>query len=591
MGINFHTWVLLLALALVFVAYYGYRNTTPTISRRLRIVLVSLRVAAFLLVVFLLMDPRYVYQTAHTEPARVVALIDHSASMSLPLRGPDSALSRFEKARGVSEDLRRIIESGKGTYSEAFFSGDLRATAADTVRADGQGTDIGPSLARLYEKYEGENLSAVILLSDGVETSDPLVRHYVPPVPVFAVGLGDTNAPEDVLIKDVDYSALVRAPSRSTIKASLRYTGKSGKRFALRLREANRDIFSKDTLFAAGTGEIKLEIPVDFPKAGRRAFVLEAVVEGYDAEDENNRRDIVVEAEKAGMRILIVDLLPAWELHFLSDFLRQDETFDFDLVSTLGERARPQQAGLEPSTDFVSKLDDYDALVLVSVNDGFMNQEVSRAITKFVRSDGKGLLVLPGHSSLFEHAAAWGRISDLLPVRGTPPHRFNLQFTSVHPGAQAATNPITAQLVPLFSQTDWQQRSPLLGYYSRIVPKTGVEVLLETDQQRFPAFIYQSVGKGRVALLSAGPLWRWKFLSDGNTMYDEMISRLLDVLSRGEDTERFVLYSKKNVYDSGETPKITAEIFDDRMQPVTGAAVRMEITRLQADGGEVPLDI
>jgi hypothetical protein len=146
-------------------------------------------------------------------------------------------------------------------------------------------------------------------------------------------------------------------------------------------------------------------------------------------------------------------------------------------------------------------------------------------------------------------------------------------------------------LVPLLSQTDWQQRSPLLGYYTPLVPKNGVEVLLETEGQRLPAFIYQSIGKGRVALLSVGPLWRWKFLSEGNAMYDEMISRLLDVLSRGEDTERFVLFSKKNVYDSGEAPTITAELFDEKMQPVTGAPVRMEISRIADDGSEIPLNI
>jgi hypothetical protein len=182
-------------------------------------------------------------------------------------------------------------------------------------------------------------------------------------------------------------------------------------------------------------------------------------------------------------------------------------------------------------------------------------------------------------------------MSDLLPVRGTPPHRFNLQFTSVRPGAQAATNPITSQLIPVLSQTDWQQRSPLLGYYSTLVSNNGVQVLLETDRPRVPAFTYQSVGKGRVALLSVGPLWRWKFLSEATTVYDEIVSRLLDVLSRGDNAGRFALFTRKNVYDSGEAPAITAEVFDEKMQPVTGASVRIEITRVGADGTEVPLNI
>jgi hypothetical protein len=411
-------------------------------------------------------------------------------------------------------------------------------------------------------------------------------------VPVFSVGLGDTSTPEDTRIADVDYSAIVRAPSRNTIAVSLRYSGGAdSKRVELRLREGGQTLFEKDTLFTRDMDEIQVEIPVDFPEAGRRTFVVEAIAAGYDAELENNRRDVVVEAEKAGVRVLIVDLLPEWELHFLTEFLRNDQTFDFDLVSKFGGQASLADGRLESPGNFVDKLGEYDALVIASLTDEFMTSDVANAIKKFVRQDGQGLLVLPGHSSLFENSAAWARLSDILPVRGKPPHRFNLQFTSVRPGAQAGTNPITSQLVPLLSQTDWQQRSPLLGYYPALVPKSGVEVLLETDSQRLPVFTYHAVGKGRVALLSVGPLWRWKFLAEGNTMYDEIISRLLDVLSRGEDTERFVLFSKKNVYDSGEAPTVTAELFDEKMQPVTGTPVRMEIARIEDDGREVPLKI
>lgn len=591
MGVSFNTWTVFLALALVAVAYYAYRATTPPVSRPLRILLVSLRVSAFVLIAFLLIDPRYARRVERSEPALVVALIDQSASMSLSAGGSYADTSRFEAALDVSAKLRHIVEDANGRYAETFFSGDLVTGSRDTLSASGQGTDIRRSLAGLHSKHEGENVAAFVLLSDGVETTDPLLRQRVPPVPVFAVGFGDTSAPEDVRIKDIDYSTIVRAPSRSTIAATLGYSGEKARRVELNLLENNKTIFRKDTLFTKDVDEIELEIPVDFPEAGRREFVLQAEADGYDAESENNRRDIVVEVEKAGVRILIVDLLPEWESHFMTEFLRRDQTFDFDLVSDFAGRVSVQGGRLESPARFVATLGEYDALVVASIRADFITPPVASAIKKFVQSDGKGLLIMPGQSSLFENAAAWTLLSDVLPVRGTPPHRFNLRFTSVRPGAQASTNAITSQLVPLFSQTDWQQRSPLLGYYTPLAPKRGAEVLLETEGQGAPAFTYQSMGKGRVAVLSAGPLWRWKFLSDGNAMYDQMISRLLDVLSRGENTERFVLSSKKNVYDSGEAVTVTAELFDEKMQPVTGAPVRTEIARLEEGGGEVPLDI
>ena len=139
-------------------------------------------------------------------------------------------------------------------------------------------------------------------------------------------------------------------------------------------------------------------------------------------------------------------------------------------------------------------------------------------------------------------------------LSGKAPFRWNLEYTSVTPGAQASDNPITTHLLPLLSQSEWQERSPLLGYYGSLAPKNVGEVLLNVKGRRLPAMTYQTQGKGRVAVVSAGPLWRWKFLSDNNSIYDEIFSRMLDVLSRGEETDRFVVSAKKNVFDTGENP-------------------------------------
>jgi hypothetical protein len=215
---------------------------------------------------------------------------------------------------------------------------------------------------------------------------------------------------------------------------------------------------------------------------------------------------------------------------------------------------------------------------------------VVAGLKRFIRDRGGGLLVLPGNASLFERPGAWSRLNDILPVSGSPPFRWNLQYTSVLPGAQASANPITTHLLPLLSQTEWQERSPLLGYYASIKPKGVGEVLLNVKGHRLPAMTYQTLGKGRVAVVSAGPLWRWKFLSDNNAVYDEIVSRLLDVLSRGEETDRFVVTAKKNVFDAGENPVVFAELFNEKMQPVTNAPVRLEISRLDEDGDETPLE-
>jgi hypothetical protein len=590
---SFQFWIPIVALILLAAAYLAYDRTTPRVGGRLRLVLTALRTSAFLCLVLILFDPRCVRTGTQEEQAKVLALVDRSASMGLPAGewGGTEPQSRFDAARGLVSQLEGEVTRDGGEVETVYFSNGVTPVEGpdDTLKADGQGTDIVRSLHEAVHRFEGEHLSAVVLFSDGVETEERLVRRALPELPVFTVGLGDTTPPEDVRIRDVDYNSIVRVPSRSPIKATVDYTGAREKRATLRLSEGQRVLFERQLRLSPAQKEAAVEIPVIYNESGRRRFQLSVDVEGDDAEDDNNERDIVVEAEKAKAKILIVDLKPQWELHFLTDLLRRDQAYDFEVLS-LPSRSAPPTGNVKKPQAFVSELSDCDAVVLASVDESLMSGHVVAALNRFVRDRGGGLLVLPGSTSLFEAPGAWRKLGDLLPVKGNPPFHWNLEYTSVLPGAQASTNPITSHLLPLLGQTEWQERSPLLGYYASVSSKNVGEVLLSVKGHRVPAMTYQTLGKGRVAVVSAGPLWRWKFLSDNVAIYDEIISRLLDVLSRGEETDRFLVSAKKNVFDAGENPVVFAELFNERMQPVTGVPVRLEVSRLDDEGNETPLE-
>ncbi len=574
-------------LALAAVAVWAYRGTTPSVSGGMRGLLTTLRMSAFVLLVVLFADPRCVREVTRTEPARVIALLDHSASMSLP-NAPGGTETRFEAATEVMDRLRRQVSRRGGELEAGLFSSQVSFAALDTARANAQGTDVAGSIAEALRRFEGENVTAVVVLSDGVDTEATLVRSATPDIPVFAIGFGDTTAPEDVRVSAVDYNSVVRAPAQSQISAAIAYSGNRTKQVTIQLMDGNRTVFSKDTTMSPGVSTVNLDIPVRFPTPGRREFDLSVSVVGDDAEPSNNSREIVIDAEKAQAKLVLVDLAPDWELHFLTQLLESDPTYTFELF---GPRVRPAASvgKLRPLEEFRASLNDADAVVVRAIDGNFMSSDNVTALKNFVRERGGGLLLLPGPSSVYESAAAWSGLQEVLPLSGSAPFRFNLRYTSVLPGAQAGTNPVTAQLVPLLNQTDWQERSPLLGYYGAVRTSQASQVLLSVRGGSLPAVAYATPGKGRVAAITVGPLWRWKFLADNVTVYDEMLSRLIDVLARGEETDRFVLTSRKNVFDAGESPELVAEIFNEKMQPVTGVPVRVEVSSVDAVGNETPL--
>lgn len=573
--------------ALLATAYVSYYRTMPPLSNRLRSVLIPLRMIVYSLLIVLFLDPRCAREGITSETAQVAVVIDRSESMRLPVEGgrPDGQ-SRFDAALTLAGLVDSSVAARGGSTRHFYFANDVVVAAGNSVSPDGQGTDITGSLKTIHEKLEGENCTAVVLLSDGVETRPPLIIHDVPLMRIFVVGLGDTTPPEDVRVKEVDYNPLVRAPSKQTLRAALVNSGTQPMRTHVTLTENGTVIDKQDVVVEPGGAELIVPLPVEVIEPGRRTYLVEIAVEGADAERGNNSREVIIDSEKAEISVLVVDQLPSWEHSFLTDLLKREETISFDLI---GPRPHSGSRRFIDPAGFVTVINDYDVLVLSTMKPDFVGPEEAGAIERFITGAGKGMLIIPGAGSLFEHAAGWKLLESVLPVTGIPPCRFIFDYTEVIPGEQAALHAATADLLPLLSLTEWQERNPLLGYHSSLAIKSGAEELLVTRKQRMPALVYGRMEAGRVALICAGPLWRWKFLPEEGGVYDQLMSRLLDLLARGEDSSRFSLAVKKNLFEAGEPIDLFAELFDAKMQPVTGIPVRLEIFSVDSAGQEVPL--
>ena len=153
---------------------------------------------------------------------------------------------RFDVARESASKLASALSKRGAQVETLGFDTRAGGVAADSLRPNGQGTDITQALEDVSRRYEGEHVAAVVTLSDGEETERALVRPALPDMRVFTVGVGDTIAPEDVRIDDAEYSPVVRVPSRAVIRAGIAASGPAAKRVHIRLAEGTRP-FSKPT--------------------------------------------------------------------------------------------------------------------------------------------------------------------------------------------------------------------------------------------------------------------------------------------------------------------------------------------------------
>jgi hypothetical protein len=280
----------------------------------------------------------------------------------------------------------------------------------------------------------------------------------------------------------------------------------------------------------------------------------------------NNSRLIVVDQGSGPYRVLYVSGRPNWEFKFLNRALADDEQvqlvgllriarrqpkFDFREARTRSN-SRLFEGFDHPDADTAERYDQpvlirlgtldevelrdgfpkaadelyrYHAVVLDDIESAFFTQDQLALLRNFVSIRGGGLLMLGGVDSFADGKYDRTPVGELLPVYLNRP----LALLSPGPGAGAA--PVGDEEYRLvLTREGWlqpwvrlrktepeeEQRLGAMASFktlSRVENiKPGAMVLSEVRDlggSTAPALVAQQFGKGRVAALLVGDLWRW----------------------------------------------------------------------------------
>ena len=190
----------LLASAIAAVAYGEYRRPLSPLTRVQRGVLVTLRVLALAILVLCLFRPIAILPPTGTREAIVPILVDGSRSMRL-----DDADGQTRAARAyalLKNELGAALSSRFATELYSVGEG-LAPAKVDGLTADARRTDLAGALTAVRERYRGQRVAGIIVLSDGGDTgtggsngSGGSGGEAGGP-PVFAVGIGSPGGPRD----------------------------------------------------------------------------------------------------------------------------------------------------------------------------------------------------------------------------------------------------------------------------------------------------------------------------------------------------------------------------------------------------------
>lgn len=503
-------------------------------------------------------------------PGSNLFLVVADNSRSLQLTDAESGQTRGQVMQGqLKADAPWLARLGQDFDVRRYvFDTHLRpAKDFAELTLDGESSTLKNSLTALGDRFKGQPVAGILLLTDGNATDlgeSTISAQGMPPI--YPVVLGSDQGKMDLSVTHVAVTQTNFEASPVTITATVEGRSVPTNKIGFRLLdEAGKEIERRDVAKAA-EGEPTVERFLLKPeKTGISFYTVQAFLPGEENLKEggksreatlaNNRRIVTVDRGGGPYRVLYVTGRPNWEFKFLRRALSEDDEVrllglvriakrepKFKFLGRSGERTNPLFRGFTNQSDeqaeqydqpvllrlgidekdellggFPKSFEDvakYHALILDDIEASFFTQDQMSLVQQFVSRRGGGLLMLGGKDSFVEGGYQKGPIGEMLPVYldrnevAAAETGYRLLLTRegwLQPWIRVRAN-----------EEDEQKRLAGMPEFKSLnhvrAIKPGASILAEVtsdDGAKQPALVAQQFGRGRAAAMLIGDLWRW----------------------------------------------------------------------------------
>ena len=396
------TLVVLAAAALAWLAYWRVRVTT-----RRRVGLSAVRFLTLLLIVVLLMRP--VARSSQNDPTAAVVPVLVDVSRSMAIEDADG-LRRIDRARQLLESQIMPALAGRFRVELLAFGAGITPATAQSLTASSPRSDLTSALQETAERFRGQTVAGMVLLSDGGDTSPIERRGGDVGAPVFPIGVGTLTVGRDREVLSVTAAEAVLDDSRVDLAVSAVSHGHGVAPIELRLLENGRPVEVRRATPAGDGTPVREVFHVAANRDAPTVYSVEIPAAAGELVPENNSRSVLVQPPSRPRRILLVQGAPGFEHSFLQRAWSGDRGLQVDSIVRKGKNeqggdtfyiqaAAARSASL--ASGYPAKREDlfgYDTVVLANVEGAALGADQLEATRDFVGKRGGGLLVLGAQS-------------------------------------------------------------------------------------------------------------------------------------------------------------------------------------------------
>ncbi len=527
------------------------RDKKSGLLSKQRIFLSVCRGLSITIIVLLLCS--FVYKTKQRiiEKPIIVIVSDNSSSII------SQSDSLYFKEKHYSKDIKKL-KNELQKHADVFiyeFDNELRNNISYSYT--GEQTNLNQAIESILQRYEGRNISGMILATDGIVNTggDPSVLAERLYFPLYAVGMGDTSSYADISIKNLRYNKSVVYGNRYPVEVVIHASDMKGKKTFILVKQNSKEVVREEIRINSEVFSEKRSFIFEANKKDINKIEFQIIPLKEEKNTANNYATAYVNVIEKKIKLGILFHAPHPDITAIKSSLEKAKNYSIDLLHT--------------STFNTSEIPNYDALILFHIPDKRHRTNITEQV---INSQTPYLLVV-------------GQNTDLR------------QLSSLRTGLKLQqTSTLTQEVFPIINP-DFSlfEISPELQNNIRYIPPLITFYGNYSLTEYYHQFIQQQIGnihttnpilafsteKNQINSVFFGEgLFKWKlydYLKTGtHYAFDEIIQKTINLLVLKEDKRRLRI-NHKDVYYSTENAEITAEVYNRTMEMITTPDVNISI--------------
>lgn len=549
-------WIIPILIFAIAISWFIYFYKQKYFSKKQSITLFSLRSVAIALLLFLLLNPTFIKKTNQEEKPIIIIAQDNSSSIT---KTKDSSYYKNEYLNA----LHSLAKSLNKNFNTKLYSFGSQTKETNTFNLNDQHTNIADLLTNIQNEYFNQNLSAIIIASDGINNfgKNPLNLLDKTPCPIYTIALGDTNKRKDVSICSIRFNEISYIEDICPLEISIKAKKAKNEKVKIDLTHKGKNIFNKE--ITIDQEDFSIDIPTTFSclEAGIQSFTIKVSTLEGEVNKENNKRDFFVKILDSRKNIVFLSAGPHPDISAIKQSINKNKNYNLINLTDIKDLQKQNEVNLIIAHQLPNNNESFEALKQL--------QQKSIPILYII---GKRT-----NFNLFNNLNNGLKINAYNKTTQTQSlARFNNNFSLFSLSEESLD--ILSQLPPL--------SSPLAKYDL----STGLQTLFyqthNSLKTNYPLITFNNNANNKSAIICGEDIWKWRlrnYLHNNTTkQVDELISKTIQYLVSDKDKSTFKI-KHENLYNQTHNIRLEAELYNQSYQLINTPDVKINLKNEDGD--------